>query len=425
MSAETFSIEIQQKLLSLLVQDRMFLSHMSNLMHPYYFDSEILVDISKVTLDYFKEYRTNPTPLSLAQEVAKHVKKQKRKNPGEYIDLIDDLFSDALPERDFLIKEAKTFITFQELRNALASSVDLLEEHKFDDIKKKIDKAYSSCILTSEPLRFFDREKIEKRYDEKEVRYVSTGFPEMDSVIGGGLGAGELGIILAPPNVGKSILLMLFGANALRQGKKVLHISLEMGEEKIALRYDRNLVGKTKSLIKDGLDEFADFIEQMHRKIKCNLYIKRFPTRGLSVNELRAYINSLRIEDFVPDLILVDYGQIMKANVTRGNRHEEIEEINEDLRGLLGELDIPGWSAAQTNKYAVSKKIITIEDFGECFGQSKVADVIPAICQTPEEYKNNELRLFWAKVRDDKKHQVLEYKTAFDVMRMKYTHKQS
>jgi hypothetical protein len=83
-------------------------------------------------------------------------------------------------------------------------------------------------------------------------------------------------------------------------------------------------------------------------------------------------------------------------------------------------LDIPIWTAAQTKATGVNKPTLTIEDLGEAFAQSKVADVIVAICQTQKEHEADELRMFVAKNRDEKKHQMLPYSTNFDVMRITY-----
>jgi replicative DNA helicase len=249
---------------------------------------------------------------------------------------------------------------------------------------------------------------------------VSTGLPEVDKYLGGGAGAGELGIILGAPNAGKSIMLNVIGAGGLRNRKKVFHATMEMSGQKVALRYDYNLTGKNKYILKDSAKEVLKFLEDFQRSHKTNLHIKQWPTRTATTSMVKAYIDYLSADGFKPDLVLVDYAAIMKASTKRDGRHQEIEEINEELRGLAGELQVPVWTAAQTNSAGVGKAVLNIDDLGESFAQSKVADVILSICQTKKEYDEKVIRLFFAKNRDDQKFASLRYKISYELMRLQY-----
>lgn len=420
MAVDTFDIDVQQKIVALMVKDQAFMLKCYDHIKPHYFDSEILIDLSRMSLDYFKKYRTNFSSTALLSTINEFLTENKRENPEEYFTVIREIYKDSLPERDYLLDKVVEFVLFQEVRNALYESANLLERKDFDRIKKMVDKAFKIKQDIVSGINYFDPQAIKDRHNLEEVAKISTGLPELDRCLGGGLGKGELGIILAPTNVGKSILLMLLGANALRCRLKVLHITLEMSGTKVALRYDRNLMGKGKQVLKDDVDGVLDFLTQFARNLKASLHIKQWPTRSASIHTIRAYLEQLKGEGFVPEMIIVDYSAIMKASQPRDRRDLEIEECNEDLRGLAGELDVPIWTAAQTKSSGVNKAILTLEDFGESFAQAKVADVIIAACQTKKEHEENRLRLFLAKNRDDKKHQVLNYETNWDVMRMKF-----
>lgn len=420
MSVDVFDSSVQHKIMSLMVRDRAFMLKCSDYIKPQYFDDDILMDLARISLDYFRKYKVNHSPTSLLDVTAEFLAKHKRENADDYFNTISRLYKYDIPERDYLLDKVVEFVLFQEVRNALFESADLLQNKEFDKIKRLVDQAYKIKQDTQPGIDYFSEEAIKIRYETQELAKISTGLPELDSCLGGGLGVGELGIIMAPPNVGKSILLTILGANALRVRKRVLHISLEMSDTKIALRYDRNLLGKGRQAIKDDLDGSIAFLQQFARNMKANLHIKQWPTRTASIHTFRAYTEQLKMDGFEPDLILVDYSGIMKASTPRDARHLEIEEANEDLRGWAGELGIPIWTAAQTKATGVNKPILTIEDLGESFAQAKVADVIVAACQTKKEHDEEKMRLVLAKVRDDKKFQVLQYKTLFDVMRLLY-----
>lgn len=421
MAVDVFDENIQQKILALMLKDSHFMLKCCEYVKPRYFDNEILMDIARISFDYFKKYKVNHTITSLLDCITEFLSGAKRDEPERYFEVISDMYKDSIPERDYLKSRVVEFVLFQEVRNALYESADLLQHKEFDKIKKLVDKAFKIQYDVNTGIDYFDESQFRARWEENQEIRVSTGFPELDKCLGGGLGVGELGIILAPPNVGKSILLTILGANGLRLRKRILHVSLEMSDTKIAIRYDRNLLGKSRKVIAEDLDGSIAFLRQFAQNLKANLHIKQWPTRTASIATLRAYIDQLRANGFEFDMLIVDYSGIMKPLTHREGRHQEIEEINEDLRGLGGELGVPVWTAAQTKSSGVHKAILTIEDLGESFAQAKVADVIIAACQTEKEYKADIMRLFLAKVRDEKKFQTLVYRTMFDVMRIKYS----
>jgi len=60
----------------------------------------------------------------------------------------------------------------------------------------------------------------------------------LDRSIRGGLGKGHLGVIMAPPGVGKSACLVQLGLDALLRGKAVLHVAVGQSVEHVSARYD-------------------------------------------------------------------------------------------------------------------------------------------------------------------------------------------
>lgn len=421
MSEETFDLDLQQKIVALMAQDAIFLSQAHDHVKPFYFDSEVLVDLSRILVDFFRKYRTNPPQHILERLVTELLKKHKRLDKDVYYNTVDELYADSLPERDYIADVVFEFIQFQALRNVFLDGVDLLQRKDFDKIRQLMDKALSVSRNRNVGLDYFDPDSMEARIHFQEASKVSTNLPELDKYLGGGLGAGELGIMLGAPNSGKSIMLTILGAGAVRLRKKVLHISMEMSDHKVALRYDMNLMRMSKQALKDrAIAEIQEQLLLIQRTHKSNLHIKQWPTRGATVGDIKAYIEYMKTNKFSPDLLLVDYAAIMKPTSQREGRHQEIEEVNEELRGLGGELMLPVWTVAQTNRTGVNKPVLTIEDLGESFAQSKVADVIPAICQTKKEYDEKVMRLYLAKNRDDTKFASIRYRISYDTMSIKY-----
>ncbi len=60
----------------------------------------------------------------------------------------------------------------------------------------------------------------------------------LDRSIRGGLGKGHLGVIMAPPGVGKSACLVQIGLDALLRQRPVLHVAVGQSVEHVSARYD-------------------------------------------------------------------------------------------------------------------------------------------------------------------------------------------
>lgn len=415
-----FDALIQVKVLAMMVRDKEFMSRNVAYIKPTYFDSAVLVDISRIVIDLFKKYKSVITVNTLLTEVESFVAKFKKSNYEDYLKVIDQVYKDKLVERLYVKDNVAEFINFQEHKGAIAKSIEYLKSGEVKHIKKVMERAFRISDKQDKGMFFFEEEEIDQRMSEDNEEWVASGFPELDACIKG-LGIGELSIILAPPNVGKSAVLTIIGASVLKtQGKTVAHFSHEMRTKKVGRRYDRALTGKSFTAIKDDPSGIKQQLVTLAKGFKCNLYIKDYPTRTCTVDDIKAELYYLEGEGFLPKLILTDYAAIMKPSKSRDGRHQEIEEINEELRGLAGEFNCHVMTAAQTTRSAVNKAKITIEDLGESFAQSKVADLIIAVCQTEREYNNKVMRLFIAKNRDFEKFQVIPYRINYETMSIRY-----
>ena len=84
---------------------------------------------------------------------------------------------------------------------------------------------------------------IEKRMSEMCRDTIKTNWEVIDQLLDGGLAKGELGFVVAPAGSGKSWLLTKIGSEAMRMGKTVVHITLELNENYVGLRYDSCFTG--------------------------------------------------------------------------------------------------------------------------------------------------------------------------------------
>jgi hypothetical protein len=100
-----------------------------------------------------------------------------------------------------------------------------------------------------------------------------------------------------------------------------------------------------------------------------------------------------------PDLVLVDYGDLLRPIKSHREKRTELETIYEELRGIAQIYELPLWTASQTNRSGLNAEVITMEAISEAFNKCFVADFICTISRTVEDKNNNEGRMFIAKNR--------------------------
>ena len=186
------------------------------------------------------------------------------------------------------------------------------------------------------------------------------------------------------------------GAEALREGKTVVHYTLELQETVIANRYDSCITGYP-------LDEIINFKEEVYEEIKDiegSLIIKEYPTKSASTNTIKAHLSRLVKRGINPGMVIIDYGDLLKPVVVRKEKRNELESIYEEMRGISAEFQCPVWTASQTNRSGLSAEVITMEQISEAFNKCFVADFIFSVSRTIEDKQNNQGKMFIAKNRN-------------------------
>jgi hypothetical protein len=130
------------------------------------------------------------------------------------------------------------------------------------------------------------------------------------------------------------------------------------------------------------------------------LIIKEYPTKSANVNKLKQHLEKLRFTGFEPDLICVDYGDLLSPISSYKEKRIELETIYEDLRGMAQEFECPVWTASQTNRSGLNAEVVTMESISEAFNKCFVADFIFTLSRTITDKNNNSGRIFVAKNRN-------------------------
>ena len=191
------------------------------------------------------------------------------------------------------------------------------------------------------------------------------------------------------------MVLVHLGAEALLQGKTVIHYTLELQDTSIGIRYDSCITGVSLS----EMHSFKEMIYEKVQEVPGRLIIKEYPTKSATTQTIKNHLEKLRQRDIKVDMILVDYGDLLKpVIVTREKRHD-LESIYEELRAIAQETQCPVWTASQTNRSGLNAEVVTLEAISEAYSKCFVADFICSVSRTIDDKTNNTGRIFVAKNR--------------------------
>jgi replicative DNA helicase len=123
-------------------------------------------------------------------------------------------------------------------------------------------------------------------------------------------------------------------------------------------------------------------------------------------------------EEFVPDVIVIDYLELLRP--TRENQHEyqAQQRIAEELRGLAMEQNILLWTATQTNRMGRAVKIITDSELGDSYGKIRTCDFAISLNQNEEEFDSGTMRAYVVKSRNGRPRFTVPMTIDYNILRM-------
>mgnify|MGYP003673940952 FL=1 len=376
--SDTFNIygySFQVKLLAALFKNKTFLQQVSDILVPEFFESDANKWITATVLEYFAEYKSSPT-LEVMKVRVDSVDNDVLQTG--IVDTLKEIMKNLEAEdMDFVQDETIKFCKNQKLKGAIMDSVNLLQAGDYDGIKHKIDDAMKAGA--DRDLGHDYMVDIDDRFSETTRKTVPTGWDVIDDLMDGGLGPGELGVMVAPAGIGKSWALVNVAASAVKAGLTVIQYTLELNGAYVGLRFDSVFTG----IAAQNLKYYQDNIKAAIKDIDGELVIKYYPTKTATVNTLKAHLDRCSMMGKKPDLIIVDYADLLRG-VGKEIRHE-LGNIYEDLRGLAGEYEVPVWTASQANRSALEDDVIGAEKIAESYSKIMTADFVLSLSRKIED----------------------------------------
>jgi len=421
-------LELQREVLAGLLRDARFASRFILSLSEDNFENPVHRIIFSIARKFYIEQLRIVPKRILERELSNFLSENESRLPYPYRlfwEELRHLYSIAIDQiRDYLVEKLTNFLIKGQLTRLCERALEEAkkEEPRLERIDNEVSALYSlrSGVVIRERGEFLLQQASSRFRRVASEDKVPTGLQTCDTILGGGLGKGEVGVVLAPTGYGKSFWLVTVGANAVRRQKRVIHITLEMSREKVVERYETHLTRIKKEELLDSENDVIRKLLRLRRLLSpADVYVIHFPMRSITVEELRVVVNQISfVEEFFPDLIIIDYGDVIKPRESRNaQRYELLGEIYEKLVALAHELNVPLWTGSQARRISVNKEFVTVADMAESFAKAQVADVIIAICRTREEEMNHRGRFYFAKVRDNPGKQVVPFVDKFEIAR--------
>ncbi len=246
------------------------------------------------------------------------------------------------------------------------------------------------------------------------LRGIPSGVHALDEAMGGGLSAGELEVVLAYSGVGKTFWCVQRGFVASRLRLKTLHFVLEGGRGKTEDRYEARFADTLYQQVKSGDISGAVMaaMQAEYRRMQDLLVLRGFGDREAwqaSYADILGEIRELRVSHgWVPDLIIVDYGDLMGA--PGDSEYQRQKTAFRQLKALSERIEGRGHrgyavcspSQAQRPRDGADERehVLRPRDIADCYEKVRVADALISLNRTNAEKEDRLARVHLGKYRD-------------------------
>ena len=371
--------QFQIKVISALLTHKEYLTNIHDIISEEYWDNQAQKWIIKEILNYYDRYHTTPSMDVLKIEMKRIDNDVLALSIKEQLKLA---YQSTDEDLKYVQEEFSTFCKNQQLKKALLNSVDLLKAGDFDGIKFLVESALKAGQDKNVGHEY--NKDIESRFREDARTIVSTPWDKVNDILQGGLGNGDFGLIFGNPGGGKSWSLVALGGHAVKMGYNVLHYTLELGEAYVGRRYDAFF----SNIPVDRVLQNREKIEAILPELPGELIIKEFPTGRATIGTIESHIRKVTDLGTKPDLIIIDYVDLLSTKKRTADRKGEIDDIYTSTKGLARELNLPIWSVSQVNRAGAKDNVIEGDKAAGSYDKMMITDFCMSLSRKAKDKVN-------------------------------------
>jgi replicative DNA helicase len=384
------------------------------------FESHILKDIYRTASEFYDRYGTSPTFESFFTAFEKHYSKKY-----QLLDIValkksfQTLRDSIQPElAEFYADHLKELYRKKQAEEVIRRGISYIESGNIDSFVHDVVKHLSleNKYIRSGKL-LSDAEEIGRYLQNIEDTRIQTLIPILDKVLGGGFAPRELVIVLGGTGGGKTAFLINLGWAAVMQKKRVLYYTFEVAMERVLARAICHILQKPYQEIIRNPKKTKQLLEE-HRMSPYmdNFKVIEAPTFTMTVPQLEAHIEMEIIKEGKPDMIIVDYADIMLPSQHYSDRWLELENSYMYLRSIAQKHDAVLITASQVNREGAQATKIKNEHIKGAYGKTQNADVVIALNRSAEDKEKGTVKISINKNRNYVADQVIEVMVNFETM---------
>jgi KaiC/GvpD/RAD55 family RecA-like ATPase len=406
--------DFQYRLVKVFIEDKEFFVGLQHIVDPNMFTNEHLRRIVSFLKDRYSDVECVATYKDL------EVMSRSQIADAISIDLVlatlKRIEQADLNGLDLIKSETEKFFKQQNLIKAINKAQDIIKlgnSSRYFEIEELIKKALETNVTHDKSFGVFDN--LEKVLSDDYRQTISTGVPELDDSLGGGLGVGELGLIIAPSNVGKSSICTGFAAEAAitrdeynnYKGYKVLHFFFEDRDMNIQRKYYGHLLDidamnlsdpQIRPLAIQRLKEDNDINKMIKENIRC----ERLVSGEMTASDIKQKIKQHIAHGFKPNLVIVDYFECTKLEKTEYRNDSEWSREAVTMRkyeSMCNEMNIAMWIPVQGTKGSIGADFVGLQHAGGAVQKVQIGHVIISLARSDEQKTQGRINLYIQKLR--------------------------
>jgi replicative DNA helicase len=379
----------QQSLIKAIVEDKKYGETIIDVLESKFFDNNSFKFIMENIKELYKNYSKIPDYNTLAQKImAEGGNKDSSKVHVDTLEAIKDNES----QTEYVKDTALNFCKQQNLKRELKNVNSIIESGEFEaynKIEEIIQKALQVGISNDEATDVFH--DIEGAL-EKDFRLpIATGIVGVDEVLKGGLGIGELGIVLAPTGTGKTTLLTKFANTAYNLGYNVVQIFFEDNPGNIKRKHFTIWTDIAPDDQPENKEEVTRKVMEAQERSKGSIKLLKLASDNVTVSEIKNKLRKMNSENgYQVDLLILDYVDCISSDKsTNGEEWKGEGSVMRSLESMTGEFNMAIWTATQGNRESISSEVVTGDQMGGSIKKAQIAHVILSIGKTLEQKEHN------------------------------------
>ena len=376
----------QQSLIKSIIENKKYGETIIDVLESRYFDNTSFKFIMENVKELFKTYNTIPNYDTVAQKLMA----EGGNDSTKHVDTLESI-KQLEVNTEYIQDTALNFCKQQNLKKKLKDVHNIIDNGEFESynkIEEIIQKALQIGLMNDDGTDVF--EDIDLALEKDNRLPIATGIVGIDNLLEGGLGRGELGIVLAPTGTGKTTLLTKMANTAYNQGYNVLQVFFEDNPGNIKRKHYTIWSGVAPKDQPENAEEVKIKVKEAEVQSKGGIKLLKLASDNVTISEIKNKVRKLISDGFKIDLLLIDYVDcISPERSVNGEEWKGEGSIMRSLESMTGEFDIAIWTATQGNRESISSEVVNSDQMGGSIKKAQIAHVIVSIAKTLEQKENN------------------------------------